>query len=97
MLANAIDEPSVLSRSVEACSSPSKAKKKARKTKERRGVKEEWEGAVGWVNGTSMDSDGERGGGRRCKRSTQHSHPCPWFGNTKLEKKTKRDEEREKL
>lgn len=53
MLANAIDEPSVLSRSVEACSSfpPDRARKEWGK-----GIKKE-------RGKTSMDSDGERGGG----------------------------------
>lgn len=49
MLANAIDEPSVLSRSVEACSSFSKTNQGRREEEEerKRGGK------------TSMDSDGE--------------------------------------
>lgn len=61
MLANAIDKPSVLSRSVEACSSFSKTNRGRieEKEKRKRGGK------------TSMDSDGERGGGRRCKHSRQ--------------------------
>lgn len=61
MLANAIDEPSVLSRSVEACSSFSKTNQGSREEEEKR----KREGK------TSMDSDGEWDGGRRCKHSRQ--------------------------
>lgn len=44
MLANAIDEPSVLSRSVEACSSFSKTNQGRREEEEerKRGVKHQW-------------------------------------------------------
>lgn len=70
MLANAIDKPSVLSRSVEACSSFSKTNQGRR---EERGGKE-------GRGGTSMDSDGERGGGRRCKRSRETQTPVHGLG-----------------
>lgn len=69
MLANAIDEPSVLSRSVEACSSFSKTNQGRREEEEKRERGK-----------TSMDSDGEWGGGRRCKHSRQTQTPVHGLG-----------------
>lgn len=78
MLANAIDEPSVLSRSVEACSSFSKTNQGRREEEEKRkrGRKHQW---------TVMESREE---GKMQAQQTDSDH-CPWFGNTKLKKKTK--------
>lgn len=86
MLANAIDKPSVLSRSVEARSSFSKTNQGRR---EGRGEKR---GEGGDINGQWWRA------GRRAKMQAQqrNSDPCPWFGNTKLEKRQKAWE-REKL
>lgn len=69
MLANAIDEPSVLSRSVEACCSFSKTNQGR---SEEDGKKERGK--------TSMDSDGEWGGGRRCKHSRHTQTPVHGLG-----------------
>lgn len=78
MLANAIDKPSVLSRSVEARTSFSKT------NQGRREGKRENEGR-GDINGQWWRA------GRRAKMQAQqrNSDPCPWFGNTKLEKRQK--------
>lgn len=70
MLANAIDKPSVLSRSAGACGSFSKTNQGRR---EEEGKKKE-------SGKTSMDSDGEWGGGRRCKHSRQTQTPVHGLG-----------------